>query len=113
MKSVILVISFTSNNIIYTVTDIYGNTLFWTTAAEKTSGIKKLTSVTVVSPIISLKRFFSSYNISFVHLKLIGVGKYKKVVLKILKRLSVRIFSVQDKIILAHNGCKRSRTKKI
>lgn len=114
LKSVVLSILFTSNNIIYTITDIVGNTLFWTSlGVEKSYGLKKLTAAAIILSISSLSKFLTKIRCRYMHIEIRGVNKYKKLVIKSLKKLSVVTLSLHDRVIIVHNGCKYSKIKKI
>lgn len=114
LKSVILSISFASNNIIYNIVDIVGNTLFWTSLGiEKSHGLKKLTTAAIILSVGSLGKFLTRIRCKYIHIKIRGVNKYRKLVIKSLKKLPVITLSLYDEIIIIHNGCKYSKIRRI
>nr|AEX37501.1 ribosomal protein S11 [Gracilariopsis lemaneiformis]ATG87368.1 ribosomal protein S11 [Gracilaria chouae] len=114
LKSVILVVIFTSNNILYTLTDIEGKVLFWTTSGlKRTKGTKKVTLTMIVSSIKIILACISNIRIKYVHLKFKGFDKNKKVVLKFLKQSTFKILSITNNSMLPHNGCKKPKLRRI
>nr|APC24903.1 ribosomal protein S11 [Gracilariopsis andersonii] len=114
LKSVILVIIFTSNNILYTLTNTEGKVLFWTSAGlKRTKGTKKITLTTIVSSIKIILAYLNNLKIQYIHLKLKGFDKNKKVVLKYLKQSTLNILSITNNSMLPHNGCKKSKLRRI
>ena len=114
LKSVILSISFTSNNIIYSITDILGNTLFWTSLGmEKSHGLKKLTTAAIILSLSSLGKFLIEIHCKYIYVKIRGINRYKKFVTKSLKKLPVITLLLYDEVINVHNGCKCSKIRRI
>lgn len=114
LESVVLSISLTPNNIIYNITDIMGNTLFWTSLGiERSHGLKKLTTAAITLSVSSLSKFLTGICCRYVHVKIRGVNRYKKFVIKSLKKLPITILSLYDEIIIIHNGCKHSKIRRV
>nr|APC24928.1 ribosomal protein S11 [Gracilariophila oryzoides] len=112
IKSVILVIIFTSNNILYTLTNIEGEVLFWTSAGlKRTRGTKKITLTTIVSSIKIILAYLNNVKIKYIHLKFKGFDKNKKIVLKYLKQSTLNILSITNNSMLPHNGCKKTNRR--
>nr|YP_009511928.1 ribosomal protein S11 [Gracilariopsis mclachlanii]AXI97855.1 ribosomal protein S11 [Gracilariopsis mclachlanii] len=114
LKSIILVITFTSNNILYTLTDIEGKVLFWTSSGlKRLKGAKKITLTTIIFSIKTILAYFDNIKIKSIHLKLKGFDKNKKIVLKILKQSTLNILSIANNSMSAHNGCKKPKSRRI
>jgi ribosomal protein S11 len=48
-----------------------------------------------------------------IFIKLKGLNKFKKIVIKQLQLYPINIISIVDETILAHNGCKKKSTRKL
>lgn len=111
-KLAILTILFKTNNILYTLTDLNGNVIFWTSlGARKYKGIRKLTSTSALS---ITKRFIAHvYNFNYKHIfiKIKGFNKNKKQILKFLAYSPLNILLISDKTSFPHNGCKNIKNK--
>lgn len=113
-KSLLLKVYFTSTNILFTLTDVKGKTISWTSAGTwKIKGVKKLT-LSIIE--LALKEIFTSLiqlNCKLLHIELSGFNKNKKTVIKLLKNTPVLIKSINDKTSNPHNGCKQKKTRRI
>nr|WCH57906.1 ribosomal protein S11 [Hypnea nidulans] len=113
-KIVILHILFTTNNILYSITDLRGNVLFWTSVGSyKQKKTKKITTTSIFLSIKDVKVFLNKYSVRFLFLKLIGFNKHKKIVLKYLKQLYSQIVLIHEKLHLPHNGCKNRKLRRL
>lgn len=113
-KSIVLSILFTSNNILYTLTNFYGDVLFWTsTGSKKARGLKKTTSLIVISTTKIIITYANKLGYNYVHIKLKGFGKNKKIILKSLKQSFLQILSIRDESSFPHNGCKKPKIRRI
>nr|WOL37371.1 ribosomal protein S11 [Polyopes affinis] len=113
-KSIILTILFTSNNILYSLTSLTGNVILWTsTGSKKTKGTKKITIITISTATKFIIKRIIELGYNYVHIKLKGFKKNKKVALKYLKTSKLHILSICDNSSLAHNGCKQSKIRRI
>ena len=113
-KSLILSILFTSNNVLFTLTNLHGDVFYWTSVGMyKQKGVKKLTttSLTLTAKLILQQIKFLRCN--FIHLKLKGFKKNKKSILKYFKTSSLNILSISDFTSLPHNGCKNKKIKRL
>nr|WCH57786.1 ribosomal protein S11 [Hypnea flava] len=112
-KLIILTVLFTWSNILYTVTKIDGDILFWSSVGtHKKSGTKKITSTAIFLSLKDLRTFLNLNNISYIFLKLKGFSKHKKVVLKYFKKSCPKIILIQENLNLPHNGCKSSKIRR-
>nr|YP_010395107.1 ribosomal protein S11 [Grateloupia elliptica]UQJ72548.1 ribosomal protein S11 [Grateloupia elliptica]UYI31686.1 ribosomal protein S11 [Grateloupia elliptica] len=113
-KSVILTILFTSSNVLYTLTNLTGEVILWTSAgSRKIKGTKKVTSTTILVITKFITKHITELGYKYVHIKLKGFKKNKKIVLKHLKTKQINILSVCDNSALAHNGCKQPKLRRI
>jgi len=110
-SSLILIISFTSNNVIFSILSLENNKINnFSLGAHKAKGMKKITATSLKLKIDILLNFVGSNKI---HLKLIGLNKHKRLVLKLLLKSNLNIYSFCDLTTIPHNGCKTSKVKRI
>nr|AIY34302.1 ribosomal protein S11 [Grateloupia taiwanensis] len=113
-KSVILTILFTSSNILYTLTNLTGEVILWTSVgSKKVKGTKKVTPTTISIITKFIIKRITEFGYKYVHIKLRGFRKNKKTALKHLKTKHVNILSICDNSSLAHNGCKQPKLRRI
>nr|YP_010732370.1 ribosomal protein S11 [Hypnea brasiliensis]WCH58026.1 ribosomal protein S11 [Hypnea brasiliensis]WDY85166.1 ribosomal protein S11 [Hypnea brasiliensis] len=113
-KLIILNIIFTWNNILYTITNLRGDVLFWSSVgSHKVSCTKKITTTSIFLSIQDLKTFLHMNCISHVFLKIKGFSKHKKTVLMHFKQFYSAIILIHENINLPHNGCKKSKIKRL
>lgn len=113
-KSLIISIIFTSNNILYTLTNLQGQVIYWISAGTyKQKGTKKLTSTTSILTTKLIIERLGHFNCKFLHIKLKGFKKNKKTILKYFKISTLNILSVCDDTALPHNGCKRKKIRRL
>nr|WCH57738.1 ribosomal protein S11 [Hypnea musciformis] len=113
-KILVLHVLFTINNVVYTITDLRGNTLFWVSVgSNKVKNTKKVTTTSIFLSIKDIKLFLNKYNIGYLFLQLKGFNKYKKTVLKQLKQFYSQIILIYEKTDLAHNGCKNRKMRRL
>lgn len=111
-KLVVLSILFTPNNILYSVTQLNGDILFWTSSGtKKVKGTKKITSTSITSTIKYITSFICNFR--YVYVKVRGFGKTKKTVIKQLKQSFLNILLISDETAFPHNGCKQSKIRRI
>lgn len=111
---IVLSILFTSNNILYSVTQLNGDVLFWTTSGtKKLKGTKKIVSTSITSAIKFTANYISSLNYKYVYVKIKGFGKSKRTVIKQLNQSFFNILLISDETSFPHNGCKRSKIRRI
>ena len=113
-KILILTILFTTNNILYSLTDLSGNNIFWTSLGiYKNKGVKKLTSTSTVTSTKNLIQHIHNLSYKYVYIKLKGFNKNKKLVLRCLNNSFLTILLISDKTSFPHNGCKKPRIKRL
>lgn len=112
-KLIILSILFTPNNILYYVTYLNGNVIFWTSSGTKQKNTKKVTLIAITTAINHIKRKLKAINYKELYVKVKGFSKNKKVVIRYLKQSTLNISSISDKISWPHNGCKQQKIRRI
>lgn len=111
-KSVILHVYFTSNNILCTLTNLNGKSLFsFSSGMYKIKGLKKITTTTINSLIKNLYSKLKNQHIVYLRVK--GYHKNKNDFLKNLKLTKWNILLIQENLCIPHGGCKQSKTRKI
>lgn len=114
VKSNILLLLFTKNNVICTITSLKGNTLTWLTAGSiKIRGTKKINNVIVSLIVKKLYLYNKKFGYTHTHIRLKGLDKSKNLFIKYLKIIGFSIISVKENFLLPHNGCKKTRSRKI
>lgn len=111
-QSLILFISFSNNNILFNITNLKGQSLFFlSTGKTKVKGIRKITLTTLKSSISLLSKLIKQ---SSLHVKIRGVTKFKRITLKLLfKTLNNKVLSFCDLTSFPHNGTKFSKPRRI
>nr|YP_010888150.1 ribosomal protein S11 [Fushitsunagia catenata]WJJ67927.1 ribosomal protein S11 [Fushitsunagia catenata] len=113
-KSLILSVLFTSNNVLFTLTNLHGDVFYWTsTGSYKQKGVKKLTSTSLSLAVKIILQQLKHLKYNFVHLKLKGFKKNKKIILRHFKTSNLNILSVSDFTSLPHNGCKNKKPRRL
>nr|YP_009445919.1 ribosomal protein S11 [Eucheuma denticulatum]ATX68861.1 ribosomal protein S11 [Eucheuma denticulatum] len=111
-KLIIISMLFTPNNIFYSVNNIEGEVLFWTSlGSSKTKGSKKITSTSVAFNLKNVKEFLDCLNYSYVFIKVRGFNRSKKHAIKILRQSLKNVVLIHDETFFPHNGCKKSKIR--
>nr|AHX02552.1 ribosomal protein S11 [Sebdenia flabellata] len=113
-RSIIITILFTSSNILYSVTDLDGKVICWSSVgSKKIKGTKKITlpNLTLTSKLII--NCIKNLGYNFLHIRLKGFKKNKKTILKYFKTSTLNILSICDNTPLPHNGCKKRKVRRI
>lgn len=113
-KSLILSILFTPNNILFTLTNLYGEVIYWTsTGSYKQKGTKKITLTVLILAVKSVINYLVYLKCTCIHLKLKGFKKNKKTILKYFNSKNLNILSISDLTSLPHNGCKNKKSRRL
>lgn len=113
-KTGIIFVSFTSNNVLCSFTDLKGSVVAWTSAgSHKSKGLKKTVPSIISLCITQLINHVLKSGFSSTHLKLKGLNKNKKSVTKALNQTNIKLLSFQDLTSLPHNGCRIPRKKRL
>lgn len=106
-----LIILFTHNNIFFNILDSKKKLIFQLSLGnQKVRGLKKTNINSIQNSLNIVYSILKNFNLN-IHLKLKGLNKYKKVVLKNLKRYNLNILSINDEIIIVHNGCRNKKNR--
>nr|AHX02436.1 ribosomal protein S11 [Ceramium japonicum] len=111
-KTLILFIYFSTNNILFTITDLKGNTKWQqTTGIRKVKGTRKISLVSIKFILALVAKFLLFKKI---HIKIRGIAKFKRIVLKLIfKSISTTILSFCDLTKLPHNGTKKTKFRRV
>ena len=113
-KIKILSILFTTNNTLYSLTDLNGKVTFWTSSgSKKIKGVKKITSTSALAAAKSIIKHLLNSNNKNIYLKVKGFNKNKKLIIKYFNQSILNILLIADKTSFPHNGCKNSKNKRI
>nr|YP_009515547.1 ribosomal protein S11 [Kumanoa ambigua]AVK39512.1 ribosomal protein S11 [Kumanoa ambigua] len=113
-KTAIVFILFTTNNVIYLLTDLKGNVLFNISVGSfKSLNLKKTTPSLICSSMIYLIRYICENNLLFLHIKIKGLSKSKRLIVKTLQQSNLKILSLQDLTSFPHNGCRKKSKRYI
>nr|WCH57810.1 ribosomal protein S11 [Hypnea spinella] len=113
-KLIILNVIFTWNNILYTITNLQGDVLFWSSVgSHKVYKTKKITTTSIFLSMKDLKLFLNKNRVRYVFLKLKGFSKHKKTVLTYFKQLHSEVILIQECLNLPHNGCKSPKIRRL
>ena len=111
-QTFILYIHFSNNNILFNLTKLNGDSIYFTTVgSKKTNGIRKINLTTLKSSILVLSTVLRS---SKIHILVKGLTKFKRITLKlVVKVTNTKILSFCDVTSLPHNGVKKSKNRRI
>nr|ANH09508.1 ribosomal protein S11 [Coeloseira compressa] len=113
-KTTILFLVVSTSNIFYTITDLNGRVIYWTSVGKyKIKGTKKLTTTSLLNSINKILNFLQLLNCFYIHVHFKGTKKNKKLVLKYLKLNFFTILSICDSTSLAHNGCRLKKIRRL
>lgn len=113
-KTGIIFVLFTSNNVLCSMNSIEGSLVIWSSAgSQKSKGLKKSIPIVVYASIVKLALNALHLGFSHIHLKLKGLSKHKKSVLKALNHTNLKVLSIQDITSQPHNGCRTSGKKRL
>ena len=110
----ILSVFFTKNNILCTLSDFKGKTLFSISAgSNKTKGLKKITNTTLFVLMKKLNYQIGELQITSLYLRFRGLNKNKNDFFKFLKNMKFNILLVQNQNKIPHGGCRVPKPRKI
>jgi small subunit ribosomal protein S11 len=113
-KTGIVFVLFTSNNTLYSLTDFKGDVLFSTSLGiQRTKGLKKVIPSTIHLSTLKLAYHIYKENFTHLHLKVKGISKAKKLIIKTLSQLNLKIITLQDITSFPHNGCRKKQKRRI
>jgi len=112
-KGIIYIYS-TKNNTLITLTDLDGNTKFWTSAG--TLGFKNSRkSTTYAAQAVAEQTALKALNMGFysVIVKIKGLGYGKESSIRALSKSRLLITKIVEHTPLSHNGCRASKKRRI
>jgi small subunit ribosomal protein S11 len=110
----VVFVLFTANNTLYSLTNFRGEVLFSISAGSlRTSNLKKIVPSTIYISALKLAKYIQAQRFTYVHLRVKGVSKTKKFVIKALHHVGLKIFTLQDVTSFPHNGCRKKRSRRI
>nr|YP_009774163.1 ribosomal protein S11 [Caulacanthus okamurae]QIZ74780.1 ribosomal protein S11 [Caulacanthus okamurae] len=113
-KFIILSITFTTNNTFYSITDLKGNVVFWSSCGvKKQKGTKKMSTILVPNVLTIIKDNITYLGYKYIYIKVKGFSKNKKLTIKCLRQLFSNIILIHEKTFFPHNGCKNSKIKRL
>jgi small subunit ribosomal protein S11 len=105
---------FTANNILYALTNSTGDVLFSiSSGAQRTKGLKKVVPAAAHLAALQLVHYINKEDFTQLHLKIKGVNKTKKTVIKTLSQLNLKFFTLEDTTSFPHNGCRKKKKRRI
>ena len=111
----VLYIIFTLNNIFFLLTNSKGSIKTLTSCGNyKIKGLKKITINSIRTSLKFVTSTFSKkYSYPKIYIKLKGLNKFKKIVLKQIKQSSWNILYLCDDNLTLHGGCKCKKKRKL
>lgn len=104
----------TLNNILITLTDIYGNVLCWSSAGSAGfKGSRKNTPFAAQSTARLLISKLISFNIKKINIIIKGKGLGREPVIRTFKYLGIDILSISEQTALAYNGCRLPKKRRL
>lgn len=104
----------TFNNTIITISDIFGNTICWSSAG--TSGFKGSRKNTPFAAQTAARNAASKaleFGLEKIEIILKGRGNGRESSIRALKTIGLNILSIEDKTGVPHNGCRPPKKRRI
>lgn len=110
----ILNVSTTFNNTIITLSDIKGNTLFWSSCGKMNfKGSKKNTYFATKIVAEEIIKKCIHFDIKKIKIIIKGYGNGRDSAIKVASDLGIKIISIEDKTPTAHNGCRPPKKRRL
>lgn len=107
-------INATFNNTIFTLTDMNGNTLAWSSAGvQGFKGPKKATPFAASMIVKDAVEKATDYGLKDVHVFMSGVGQGREGALRAINANGLNILSIKDVTPIPHNGCRQPRPRRV
>lgn len=104
----------TFNNVIVTITDIYGNTISWSSAGKNGfKGSKKNTPFAAQVTAESAAKEAYDLGLRKVDVLIKGVGSGRDAAVRALNTAGLEITSIRDITPLPHNGCRPPKRRRV
>nr|YP_011017785.1 ribosomal protein S11 [Pseudoceramium inkyui]WQF69631.1 ribosomal protein S11 [Pseudoceramium inkyui] len=110
--SLILFICFSNSNIIITVANITGNSLYFLPIGlKRIKGVRKINLTSLKANLLKLSKLTAQNSL---HVKIKGLSKFKRLTLKLLIKLfENKILSLCDLTTLPHNGNRKKKKRRV
>jgi len=113
-NKLILHVKCSFNNTVFTVTDLKGNTLMWSSpSCYGLKGSRRSTTFASRVALVNIAKRLNEYNIEGVDLRLKGLGPGRRQITKILGEFSIEVKSIEDVTPLPFNGTKKRVKRRI
>ena len=104
----------TFNNVIVTITDTYGNTLSWSSAAKNGfRGSKKNTPYASQVSADKAARTAHEMGLRKVDVVVRGPGSGREAAIRALTAAGLEVLSITDRTPLPHNGCRPPKRRRV
>ena len=102
------------NNVIVSITDIYGNTISWSSAGKNGfKGSRKSTpyAAGIAAEVVGKAAFDAGVRKVEVHLK--GAGNGRESAIRALAAAGIRVTAIKDFTAVPHNGCRPPKRRRV
>lgn len=104
----------TFNNTIFTLTDMNGNTLSWSSAGvQGFKGPKKATPFAASMIVKDAVEKAADYGLKDVHVFMSGVGQGREGALRAINANGLNVLSIKDITPIPHNGCRQPSPRRV
>ena len=110
----VVFVLFTANNTFYSLTNFNGEVLFSISAgSQRSKNLKKIVSSTTYITVLKLAKYLQIKKFTHIHLKIKGLSKTKKLVIKAFHYVGLEVLTLQDVTSFPHNGCRKKGVRRI
>ena len=114
LKHVVVHAKCSFNNTLFTVTDLSGNALMWSSpACHGFKGSRRSTTFAARVALVDIAKKLNELDIESISLRLKGVGPGRRQISKILNDFSLEVQSIEDVTPLPFNGTKMRVKRRI
>ncbi len=104
----------TFNNVIVTITDIYGNTISWSSAGKNGfKGSRKNTPYAAQTSAEAAGKEAHDLGLRKVEVKVKGPGSGREAAIRALHTAGLEISSIKDVTPIPHNGCRPPKRRRV
>jgi small subunit ribosomal protein S11 len=107
-------VSSSFNNTIVTITDVYGNTISWSSSGQQGfKGSRKSTPFAAQSVAKYAADKAMEHGLKFVSVCVRGPGTGRESAIRVLQSAGLVVTSIKDVTYIPHNGCRPSKRRRI
>ena len=107
-------VSSSFNNTIVTITDVYGNTISWSSSGQQGfKGSRKSTPFAAQSVPKYAPDKAMEHGLKFVSVCVRGPGTGRESAIRVLQSAGLVVTSIKDVTYIPHNGCRPSKRRRI